>query len=503
MYIQKVTYNSLFENVQQAKDLLFKNFAKNNRMDVKTLDDQVKKEILTDPNWIEIRDLNAKTPNYTYLFTKFFFEENATMDMIKSIHEKILRYKQNLNELPMPVDQYAKIEKTKEDSRPGWERLSDDLDGIERGRALKELYNEFNSNMKDQFKKASPDDLRELTDIANKVKSKGPDAWEQFLGFDPETKKYTNIKRYDDLDKFIEFSRDFIKNYGLNVGEIIRKIEAIGLSAKALYSGGNYVAVSIRTPEGQKELFGDLPWCITAHDSQFWNYSENRIQLNIFNFNLPQTDKMYAIGLTIEKNGKIYTDADKYNNRLPGGGTGKNFVTFLRDLGYPAAMCDTLEKDFPDEVLVKTALEAFQRFAKDGKINIREIVTSLVGVNRNIASGLMSKEQWQSISGEVSRIIYDQLELKDKDFMDFFKDNGIYTIAMWNVFDEIVGNKYTAEDMQALLASTEEGISEISTVVKLAEKGKGFKAGKEEIENLKNIVKEKDDILKRITSRIK
>jgi hypothetical protein len=91
MYIQKVTYNSLFENVQQAKDLLFKNFAKNNRMDVKTLDDQVKKEILTDPNWIEIRDLNAKTPNYTYLFTKFFFEENAPMDMIKSIHEKILR----------------------------------------------------------------------------------------------------------------------------------------------------------------------------------------------------------------------------------------------------------------------------------------------------------------------------------------------------------------------------------------------------------------------------
>ena len=131
MYTKKITYNFLFENVQQAKDFLYKEYAKKYRKEVKDLDEDIKKDILRNPDWIEIRDLNAKTPGYTYLLTKFFFEEGATMDMVKSIHEKLLRFKQNLNELPVTVDQYAKVEKTPEDSRPGWERLEDDLNIVE------------------------------------------------------------------------------------------------------------------------------------------------------------------------------------------------------------------------------------------------------------------------------------------------------------------------------------------------------------------------------------
>ena len=75
MFIRKLTYNSLFESVQQAKDYLFKISAKQMGKKPSELDDELKKKILSDPLWVTVRDLTQKTPGYTYMFTKFAFDE--------------------------------------------------------------------------------------------------------------------------------------------------------------------------------------------------------------------------------------------------------------------------------------------------------------------------------------------------------------------------------------------------------------------------------------------
>lgn len=513
MYTKKITYNSLFENVQQAKDFLYKEYAKKYKKEAKDLDEETKKDILRNPDWIEIRDLNAKTPGYTYLLTKFFFEEGATMDMIKTIHGNLVGLKQNLNELPMPVDQYAKIEKTPEDSRPGWERLDDDLDLIEQKRALKDLTNEFASELKDDYKKATKDQINALIDISNRAKERGDDCWEQMLGYNPETGKY-NLRVYKTVQDFIDSSNQFLENYDRlknaqegkeNIEEApiySEEIKELGSSVNVLYRDKDYLAISTRTGKAQAKLFGDK-WCIGRSTSTFWSYGGGRIQINIFNFTKPVSDKYSLIGMTIAPDGKVTDSADKFNSALPNA-KGSYFWNVLENLDYPAKVINTLKDDFPKEVKLRLAMENFHKFSDDSanSLNPRKIVTSLVSMNQNIAKGIMSTEDWEQISADVSRLIFEEMGLKASDFLNFFKENGIFTESMWNVFDEIIGNKYSKQDMEEIYKASEDGYDDIELIYQMYKK-KGMGVKKEDAEVLKEVIDRKDEFLKAIEARIK
>jgi hypothetical protein len=510
MYTKKITYNSLFENVQQAKDFLYKEYAKKYRKEVKDLDEDIKKDILRNPDWIEIRDLNAKTPGYTYLLTKFFFEEGATMDMVKSIHEKLLRFKQNLNELPMTVDQYAKVEKTTEDSRPGWERLEDDLNIVEQKRALKDLTNEFASELKDDYKKATKDQVNALMDISNRAKERGEDCFQQMLGYNPETQKY-NLRVYKTVQDFIDASNQFLENYDkltnaqddMSEAPIYsEEIKELGSSVKVLYRDKDYLSISTRTGKAQAKLFGDK-WCIGRATSTFWSYGGGKIQLNTFNFTKPVTDKYSLIGMTISTDGKVTDSADKFNSAIPNA-KGTYFWTVMEKLDYPAKVINTLKDDFPKEVKLRLAMENFHKFSDDSanSLNPRKIVTSLVSMNQNIAKGIMSTEEWEEISADVSRLIFDEMGLKPSDFLEFFKDNGIFTESMWNVFDEIIGNAYAKDDMEKIYTASNEGYDDIELIYQMFKK-KGVGIKKEDAEVLKDVIDRKDEFLKAIKARIK
>lgn len=510
MYTKKITYNSLFENVQQAKDFLYKECAKKYRIEAKDLDEEIKKDILRNPDWIEIRDLNAKTPGYTYLLTKFFFEEGATMDMVRNIHEKLLRFKQNLNELPMTVDQYAKVEKTPEDSRPGWERLEDDLNIVEQKRALKDLTNEFASELKDDYKKATKDQVNALMDISNRAKERGEDCFQQMLGYNPETQKY-NLRVYKTVQDFIDATNQFLENYDkltnaqddMSEAPIYsEEIKELGSAVKVLYRDKDYLLISTRTGKAQAKLFGDK-WCIGRATSTFWSYGGGKIQLNTFNFTKPVTDKFSLIGMTITTDGKVTDSADKFNSAIPDA-KGTYFWTVMEKLKYPAKVINTLKDDFPKEVKLRLAMENFHKFSDDSanSLNPRKIVTSLVSMNQNIAKGIMSKEDWEVISADVSRLIFDEMKLNPSDFLEFFKENGIFTESMWNVFDEIIGNKYSKSDMEKIYTASEEGYDDIELIYQMFRK-KGVGIKKEDAEVLKDVIDRKEEFLTAIKARIK
>lgn len=502
MFVQKLTYNSLFENVQQAKDYLLKISAQKMGKKPSDLDDELKKRILSDPLWISVRDLTQKTPGYTYMFTKFAFDENASMDTLEDILSKLTQYKQILGELPMKVEQYAKIEPSKEDPRPGYERLDDDLVQLERKRAVKDLYNEFTSKLKEDFKGASPDQINALVEITNQAKSKGDECWKDLLGWNPETKKY-NLSRYENLQEFIEFATKFIEQYGKGgEGAFEKEIKELGAQVGVLYNEGDYLAVSVRTGEAQQKLFGDLSWCITRATSTFWSYSGGNLQINVFNFSLPITDKMYVIGMTVSPEGKITSDADKFNNRLPGA-SGKLFWEYLSKAEYPKTMVEKMKSKFPDEVRIRKSLEAFQKYRETGgQLRAKEVIRYLVGLTNNVSSGIMTPQEWEEISGEVSKIIFDDMGFTSKTFLDFFKENGIYSDSAWNVFYSVVGDNYDRNDMEEILKATTTGFESFEDLIEFSKRG-AMKIGKTEMEMMKKTLAEKDQILKRVKDQLK
>jgi len=149
-------------------------------------------------------------------------------------------------------------------------------------------------------------------------------------------------------------------------------------------------------------------------------------------------------------------------------------------------------------------MENFHKFSDDSanSLNPRKIVTSLVSMNQNIAKGIMSPEEWEEISGDVSRLIFDEMGLKPSDFLDFFKENGIFTESMWNVFDEIIGNNYTKKDMEDIYNASLEGYDDIEVIYQMYKK-KGMGIKKEDAEVLKDVIDRKEEFLNAIKARIK
>ena len=207
--------------------------------------------------------------------------------------------------------------------------------------------------------------------------------------------------------------------------------------------------------------------------------------------------------MTISTDGKVTDSADKFNSAIPNA-KGTYFWTVMEKLDYPAKVINTLKDDFPKEVKLRLAMENFHKFSDDSanSLNPRKIVTSLVSMNQNIAKGIMSPEEWEEISADVSRLIFDEMGLKPSDFLEFFKENGIFTESMWNVFDEIIGNSYSKDDMERIYTASEEGYDDIELIYQMFKK-KGVGIKKEDAEVLKDVIGRKEEFLNAIKARIK
>jgi hypothetical protein len=153
---------ALMENIQAAKDYLLKRYALEKKIKTSEIDEETRKKILDDPKFKEIRDLTAKFPGYTPMFVKFRFDQKAHMDELKEIFDNLMKYKQTLGQdLSMNINDYAKVEPTEEDIRPGYEVLGDDLRNIERKRKLRKFYSELTGKMRKVFAKATDKQIDE------------------------------------------------------------------------------------------------------------------------------------------------------------------------------------------------------------------------------------------------------------------------------------------------------------------------------------------------------
>jgi hypothetical protein len=512
---------ALLESVQVAKDYLLKRYALEKKIKTSEIDEETRKKILDDPKFKEVKDLTEKSPGYTPMFVKFRFEQKAHMDELKEIFDNLMKYKQTLKQdLPIDINDYVKIEPTDEDIRPGYEVLGDDLRSIERKRKLRKLYAELTPRMKKAFAKATDKQIEELTEITNqleyiktkKVLESPREQMEEVSAFKAFTwtlKRYDNTRTYpvyrDEKVAFADLIKDalaFAEAWEQDESKLLKNLKELGPMSGLLYAKNGYIVQSARTPEAQRAICADTGWCIQK-DITFWSplYTTGRVQINIYNGNVSVTDIHSLVGITVNPNGSIHTDATRPNNRLrdKNGNTYKTLKDALEGLDYPKDLIDTVMSKFKMECDIKLALE---RYYKEGTgLTVRNVIESLIATSKGFLAGVMPQEDWENISGLVAQIIAEDKGLNKSDFMKEYKQFGIISDASLNVFNRLIGDDCTKGDIEDILKATEKVIEDIKYVLDLYGNGDlVLKAA--DSENMRNLIKEEQNIIKKIKAKL-
>lgn len=530
----------LLENISDAKKLLVKDYAEKQKKNVNEIPEEIKKSIWRDPKFQKILKLSEKTPGWVYPLTKFYVIDGADWEEIESkdeegnpsgIYDMLVALKANLNELPLKtVDAYARIIPSKQDERPSYEVLGDDLRTIQAKRKLKKLYDEFIGRMKEEFRKASSSKdesdkklIKELELIALSLEKLKPKEAEDENGnkitLHPftEWKKATGKKYSDTPDNLMVYpqfkdpkvafktlvrdSSNLIDNWDKGLDEYSEKIIELGIRAGIFYNQNKYLAMSARTPEAQRAVSGDTKFCIN-NDSTFWSYGDGAIQLNIINGNLPKANKKYLLGVTIKKDGVVKNCAWKNNEGSDRDfhKSGVNYAAFLKGLEYPDAMIQKIVDKFDEEVTIKLSLE---KFYKDSKgLTPNSLIKSLIDIKQGIFSGVVSPEQWDQVSGIVSFIVREERNIPVEDFIKEFKASGIFTVSAWEVFDYVVEGDYTKKDMEEIKAATLDIIKVMEEFVSFRAKGRTFNIPEDDYKKILSALEYKDENITKIDSLI-
>jgi hypothetical protein len=179
---------------------------------------------------------------------------------------------------------------------------------------------------------------------------------------------------------------------------------------------------------------------------------------------------------------------------------GSTYQEILKNAGFPQEAISQVEKKFQDEVNIKLVLEKF--FKESQGWDDRKVISSLISVTRGVAKGIVSEDDWEQISGAVSSIILNSQDISVESLLKAFKNNGIYSEAGWKVFDTLVGDKYTKEDMKDIQKSTEEGLEVLQTIIDRNAQGT-LNNKPEELNSYKEIVDNQKWIFTQIEDRLK
>lgn len=530
----------IVENIAAAKALLVKDYAEKQKKNVNEIPEEIKKTIWRDPKFQKVLKLAEKNPGWVYPLTKFYVIDGCDWEEIESkdsegnptgIYDMLIDLKQNLNQLPLKnVDAYARIIPSKEDERPSYEVLGDDLRSMQSKRKLKKIYDELIPRMKKEFDRVSasknPKDKEliqnlelfalSLEKLKPRLNAETGQMEEPFKEFKKKTgmrfsdseaalhPEYGNPSFKDPAVAFRALVRecmDLVDNWDKGLDEYTEKIIDLGLRAGIFYNKKGYLAMSARTPEAQRAVSGDTNFCIN-NDSTFWSYGDGSIQINIINGNLPKANKKYLLGVTVKKDGVVKNCAWKNNTGSDRDfhKSGINYAAFLKGLEYPQDLIQDIIDKFDEEVTIKLSLEKFYRESKS--LTPNSLVVSLINIKSGIFNGTVSPEQWDQISGIVSFIVKEERNIPTSDFVKEFKAGGLFTISAWEVFDYVVEGDYTKQDMEKIKETTLSVIAEMEEFIYWKKKGKTFNIPEDQFKKFQTIIEYKDENIAKLDALI-
>lgn len=245
---------------------------------------------LDNSDYKEIKKMVSGNINYLGLFTKFFFNQNASLtDLDKIITFLKSDDAKKLNKNPLQYE---------------FEELSDEIIDIQNDNKVMDFYRELTSDQK-EFVNLDNEDFRVLA--------------EQFYDISNKEGFFKNISKIKSFGILMDSMEEYIekyKKYG-NYDLVLKTLKSNpNLYSVILNDSENKILIAkIRDYEGSK-LIGSDNWCIVNSISHWSNYTSNspRNQYFVWNFSLDPTDPNYYTAYTIGMSDNI-TSAFDFNNK--------------------------------------------------------------------------------------------------------------------------------------------------------------------------------------------
>jgi hypothetical protein len=351
---------SINENIQQAKRWL------------------AEKEIKeTNPNYIKIKEMLSKNPGWVFVFTKFLFDEKVSFEDIQAMYNTLKEYRESLSLLPQTVDKYDGRKSTEDGHEVtlNFEKLTDDIQTIERKKKAKSLFDEFPQVLKADYRRCSPEMKAKLEDAAVAFSELKPEQQKGFVG---------KISKYKSLQQLIRNLDLYIKgNSSASVESLLDNIDEANqylndwLKVDVVYvdEKNEIVVADIKTWESLRKLCIGTSWCIVSGAGMWNSYvGDDRLynkQYVIWNFSLG-TANQSMIGITINENGGVRAAHAKNDSNFTG-----ELQSYCKKYGIPYSKLRPMtdeEKDKKRRFVVANAeikkpqksIERIGQLIKDG-----------------------------------------------------------------------------------------------------------------------------------------
>jgi hypothetical protein len=370
-----------------------------------------------DPDYKEIKRLVGSNNNYLGLFTKFFYQEDATLtDLDKIINFLRSDDSKKLNKNPLTY---------------GFEDLGDEITEIMAEKKVNIFVGEL-SNEQKEFIDVDNEDFRSLAEQFYEIKTK--------KGF------YKNVAKVKDFDRLISDMEEYIKKYkeGGNYDAVMDILEQhpdfYDIEYKDEDSG--IIVSKVKTFEGSS-LIGSQNWCIVTTRSHWISYAASeytpRNQYFVWNFGLELSDPNYFTAYTVEIGGRYYAAFD-FNN-IP---IGSRLPKHVKDLKE--------HLDGPDE----SELTDIQRRAKE-EVSARaadERERQMNQLRARRENAVQHREEGYFENDDRAKAIVEWLNNKEEIEFDEENDEDIYDVLFVETYEfydsPIFLNEYDSSEYAAL-----------------------------------------------------
>jgi len=426
-----ITSYEINENISAAKIFMQKRYAKRLRKEPNALTPEELVKAVEDPIYKEVIDMVQGYPGYAMSFIKFHFDHGATLEQLAELLKVIQTEKYIIQQLPKTIDQYSNAEPL--GNIKGFEQLMDAIRTVKRSKEAKWLVDRLPKRLRDGARSLDIDAKNTLVNAAIKLTELDTENPVEQGKLSISARLLTKIKQFDtegwQIEEVLDYIVKYIKGFSnLDLSTKIKAIEALDPEAGVLYSDDQYLVMSMRTEKAQKDLCSIANWCINR--GQFNSYASKGLQVNIFNFGLDPTDKLFLTGTTISFGGKV-TDSHDINDRSIKGSD--NPVYHFTQLGYPSNLVKTVVRQLSTEFMVKRVV---------ANLNLDKLKPAEVLFNIIKSSYLIDPTANTDSLDTVLYIVETRIKssMSEEEIINLYSKNGILSLFSAKLFKMLLPN---------------------------------------------------------------
>jgi hypothetical protein len=398
--IRSVTLNDF--TPEQGKELKYK------MRGMKISEEEIH-QIERDPEFLKLREILKDNIGYLYNFTYMYYVEMVTLEEIQSMYNRLLEYKDLLNQLPKKFNVAFIDTKINNNS----EILVDGLDKLEDYRKVKKVIDKLTSELKKDYKKAAEGQKETFSSIATAFNEMGKrddgtideekrdGLWKSFFGevrVIEGTKRYVGqLRRYKTIGEFNRAAENFLKaSENSDILAFYDKIndcnEKFGFAgADIVFDENGILIIEVKSFPANQMLNGHTRHCIKDYNSQWERYvsNHNNKQYYIYNFNIPQHDNMSVVGITIEPGQRVRA-AHAKNDSSVGSSFKRTMDKWQSDYGIEENLWAQLKPMTQEEVDRRERAKVAERQIVNKGLSIEDIIRYVKedGANINKNNGV-------------------------------------------------------------------------------------------------------------------